>query len=190
MKAIFVLLFGMVPLAMLHAITLNWAMTNSQWNVSNWAEAGFNNVYVVESTTELTTYEEVRSKVGTGTTTISGNNLVYLNGSDITGGLGAFTSVNDPNSDTYYYFVIFDEDNTTDGDYMVSNALKYTAGSGGNGITSGTVGGPGTVPDANDFFDPGWMGGTWSAPRQTPEPTALALLALGIAGFALRRKAV
>ena len=95
----------------------------------------------------------------------------------------------------YYYLVVFDP-TTLNGDaqYAVAGALQYTgeaASDKANGIYQTTVdvdvdsnGNP-LKPNIGDFVDVSWIGGHWAA---VPEPTALALLALGVAGLALRRK--
>ena len=107
--------------------------------------------------------------------------------------LDVWLAINNRNGlgDGYYYLVVFDP-TVGQGDvpkYAVSNAIQYTGDAETNkqnGITQTTVK-PGDAPVVGDFVDIGWMGGTWTAVT-VPEPTALALLALGVAGLALRRK--
>lgn len=88
----------------------------------------------------------------------------------------------------YYYLVVFDPTTTSDEvpQYAVSNVVQYAgAVDKENGIYNTNQNGG--EPDIGDFVDIGWMGGTWRD-AVVPEPTALALLALGVAGLALRRK--
>ena len=81
----------------------------------------------------------------------------------------------------YLYFVIF---NNVD----VTQATQFAVGRVEQSIAiteKGQIVGPGGDPIPVDFLAPVWLGGTH---RAAPEPTALALLALGIAGVALRRR--
>ena len=87
----------------------------------------------------------------------------------------------------YYYLVIF---NNT----IASDATKFAVAQAGVSgqldidFDKGTVVSPG--PDGGlhpiEYIDPTWIGGMYRSPA--PEPTALALLALGVAGVALRRR--
>ena len=99
-----------------------------------------------------------------------------------------FESGNKPMFDTdvtsgngYLYFVIF---NAVD----VSNATQFAVGCIKDPVKiteEGQVVDPSDKPLPVEFLTPVWLGGTH---RAAPEPTALALLALGIAGVALRRR--
>ena len=86
-------------------------------------------------------------------------------------------------SNGYFYLVIFNSQ-------TASNATSFAVAQAGETGYVQDLGnatpGPGASIDPILFIDPTWIGGMYRSPA--PEPTALALLALGVAGVALRRR--
>lgn len=85
----------------------------------------------------------------------------------------------------YFYLVIF---NSNAGNTATEFAVAQ-AGESGHLVKNGdgvAIPRPGEDPLPIDYIDPVWIGGTFR--EAAPEPTALALLALGVAGAALRRR--
>lgn len=82
----------------------------------------------------------------------------------------------------YLYLVIFNKE-------TISGSSQFAVGKAPTTVTVNDEGqvvqGDDQLPDSLEFQAPVWLGGTH---RAAPEPTALALLALGIAGVALRRR--
>lgn len=216
MRRVLLALLMICVVASLQAITINWQIYASEytWDQSLTAES----VHFVYSQSGDLTAEQVATgkytgykTTGMGTSTtvtaIDGATASTLGASASVVGTGAvespshwtptdqdyksFASLTLDGSgfgNGYYYLVVFDPNDATNGIYAVSKAVQYTgtpATDVANGIYDTTV--DGAAPEIGDFVEIPWMGGTWTA-AITPEPTALALLALGVAGLALRRK--
>ena len=209
MKKFLMMALGLALVGPAAAITVGW-----EWNANGTGWADSSSYYLVYSENALTeaeavyaasegaykgndgtwggTFDSSAAQASLGTKKYSVSDQKSTTGAQPFEG-DTFTSllVQDDNfpekgdySDTngYLYLVIFDNaDFTQAGQYAVASAGK----SGYVTIDSkGQVVGPGDTNPV-DFFVPNWMGGTH---RAAPEPTALALLALGIAGVALRRR--
>ena len=204
--------FGAMIVGYASAVTVSW-----QWN-SNASGTWESNssVYFVYSTTQLTSGTQVVTAVNStldgdgkvyGTASgaegdTAGSSFVAssgLSGQTVQGpakdkspvsGYTNHVGFGNVTNEGYYYLVIFNNSN-------VADATKYAvaqAGTVGNTVCdNGYVyvdGNDYVTPDGKpikaEFIDPTWIAGTFHAPM--PEPTALALLALGLAGAALRRR--
>ena len=123
--------------------------------------------YGVAPGTGVTVDDPTLSSEGASVAFNSGDNPMF--GKDVAGKEG------------YLYFVIF---NNSD----VTKATQFAVGRSKDSIEindKGQVVQGGEIPVSLEFQAPVWLGGTH---RAAPEPTALALLALGNAGVALRRR--
>lgn len=210
MKKFCLALIGLAFGGVASAITIGW-----QWSALDSSLVQGSSYYMVYSTNGNLTAEEAVAAAanghntaynGTGsgwgstlntsgmtvsdTTVIPGPKddisvVVDPNGNDV---MLSFDTDNNPlvpNVDAgetgYLYLVIFNDANITDASHFAVAKAPTTVTVNDEGqVVQG-----GQFPDSLEFQAPVWLGGTH---RAAPEPTALALLALGIAGVALRRR--
>lgn len=169
----------------LRAVTISWAIPNATYD---WiADAEVNFVYFDEKTPLSSENDYAAAKnatsIGPGTImtdTVSGQ-TVYKG---VVGELDNYTV-----EKTGYYYAVFTSKSGVHDYYAVLGGKKYLKGEeSSTGVYNTEVSGPNGAPIGVDYVDIGpFLGGTWTAAK-TPEPTVLALLSLGIAGIALRRK--
>lgn len=171
------------------AVTIYWEVPNAGYD---WIEnASVKFVYATEQFSSDNNYLAAKDAAGEpGAVTGS---IAYDYVSDGNGGLTPTTVLGvQGKMDAYnashkgFYYAVFMNTKNSD-EYVVLGGKQY-AENGANGIYAGVVDGENVVIDYGSYVDVGnFLGGTWSAAK-TPEPTSIALLALGIAGVLLRRK--
>lgn len=166
----------------LRAITISWAIPNATYKWVKDAE-----VHFVYSETQLS-YVDAKNATSINADNITGGIITdTVGGQTVYEGvsvtLEGYTSAN-----TGYYYAVFTSKTESD-NYAVLGGKKYLPGDESTtGVYDTDVLGPNGAPIGTNYVDIGpFLGGTWTAAK-TPEPTVLALLSLGIAGVALRRK--
>ena len=92
------------------------------------------------------------------------------------------------NSGTYYSLVFAFTSGDQQGHYAMTQGVQYTVtdGTPGKGFVNAAASGSSGMPSPAEWLDISWSSA--NNVRGTPEPTALALLAFGVAGLALRRR--
>ena len=203
MKQFLLLVVGVCVAGLASAINTSWRWNS---NGSGWQAPELSSVYFVYSTEAIATGAEVVAATGTNYGSAAGaagdtpgtswTSPSTPAGATAVGGLsvspysGNWNNVgmNDVSlgSGTYYFYLVVFNNATA------SNATAYAVAQAG---TTGqvVVNDKGQVfvptesgPAALEFLDPTWIAYSHIGPA--PEPTALALLALGLAGAALRRR--
>ena len=172
------LLIGIALLvsAAVQAVNIKWNIPNAGYNWVNEVDS----VYFVYSESALDPSNNYEADTSGGLT----HYAAKLNVDDGVGWLYGDIEALTSKAGGYYYAVFINKNDSAQ--YAVAGGKQYVKG-GSNGIYAQDVLGPTGQPEYGNYVDVSFIGGTWSQPR-VPEPTTLALLALGVAGLALRRR--
>lgn len=197
------LLFSACIVTALHAVTVTWTVPNSQYEWLSRTTSGTKlidtdkvGIYFVYTSSPLAS-----DKVGDIAPTTAGSRptlsdvtmsdtAAFANAANDDRKIGARATFKNLSGDDvdrkgYFYMVVFSKENKNENLYMVAGGSQYVAEK-TTGIYDSTVSGK-KDPTGADYVDVSIVGGTWTAAK-TPEPTTFALLALGMAGLALRRR--
>lgn len=183
-------LLALCMVTALRAVSIQWTVPNSQHGWFNKETTGVYFVYTQSAVDYKTLAPKVENGVivpGPGTRADSYGFFQGTLDGNVAGAQAQFTDI-PGTSGYYYYMVVYSKTNLDTIQYAVAGGIQYVPkGGSSTGIYDQTV--DGEAPEFGDYVDLGWIGGTWKA-ALVPEPTVLALLALGVAGVALRRKTI
>lgn len=177
-------LLALCMVTALRAVSIQWTVPNSQYDWFNKSTTGVYFVYTESAVDYKTLAPKVENGVivpGSGTVADSYGFRKGTLAGNVAGAQAQFENI--PGTSGYYYYMVVYSKTNPD-QYAVAGGIQYGLGT---GIYDQTV--DDEKPEFGDYVDLGWIGGTWNA-ALVPEPTVLALLALGVAGVALRRKTI
>lgn len=181
MKPLFIGLCLLMATA-LQAVTIKWSVQTLQYDWTTEATA-----YFVYSESEFSNYQAAYTAARDGQKT-DAVVLATLSKNPVSGRkYGYMGSLSYDTKATGFYYLVFvkGKDFADTNEYAVAGGVQYKADE-TTGIYNLVAEGNQT-PNNGDYVEIPILGGTWTAAK-TPEPTTFALLSLGIAGLALRRK--
>lgn len=186
-------LLGCLLLAVtaLRAVTVLWSVPNSEYSWINDAEVYF--VYAESPLSAASEYVAAKNAITpealAAGTVVNGS----INKDEVSDGVfvvdgikGVFQAdaLTGSNVSGYFYAVFVNTTQQNDPEYAVLGGKTFGAS---NGVYGTTVEGDQQLITGDYVQIDTFLGGTWTAAK-TPEPTVLALLSIGLAGFVLRRK--
>ena len=165
----FLLIVGVLPAA---AIT---------WTAAQWGESLSGQVYLLQATGTAPETSVIADYLKTNGVSYAGDGFVSYGNTTITNasniGTTTLSDAQSPSGSLGNFFTLIITD---DGRFYLSSYEELTDLSGPSGEMYNI--------DFNLLVGTSWTSGTLGT-GEVPEPTALALLALGVAGLALRRRA-
>lgn len=193
-KGLFLAL-SLLVVSVAKAVMVTWSVP--AWD-NSWLQTGNVDVYLVSSGTANNPTDPSKDWESSGNWDVdkgqAGENLSQVTpgqnqtnfGKIIDGQAHIYADVGDLTSGYIYSLVFVIKEGDQAGHYAMTQGVRYNLTDTGASEGYYIAAADGKEPSLADFLDVGWSAN--NNVRGTPEPTALALLAFGIAGLALRRQ--